>query len=115
MTMTARPISLAEDRSVRVPPGYRVVGGYVPVFQVVHACRAMMAAGDVEAALRRALQLGDDQEHPAPFGEWVETDCGCRRFMILDGRHQHLSAIMRGKEELYVEWLELLPQVGATR
>lgn len=32
-----------QDRSISVAPGHRVVTGYVPIEQIIMACRARMA------------------------------------------------------------------------
>ncbi|MFC3632214.1 hypothetical protein ACFOM8_22710 [Paracoccus angustae] len=69
-----------QDRSISVPPGHRVVTGYVPIDQITIACRARMAVGDVEAAYRRQLALGDHQAFPCPNGTWKGE-----RFSIHDG------------------------------
>ena len=90
-----------QDRSISVPPGHRVVTGYVPIEDVKMACRARMAVGDVESAYRRQLALGDHQAFPPPNGVW-EGD----RFVLRDGRHAFLSALMLGFTHLLVAWLE---------
>ena len=74
------------------------------------ACRARMAVGDVEAAYRKQLALGDHQAFPCPNGRWDGE-----RFAILDGRHAFISALMLGMTHLLVAWTEGpsdAPQVG---
>ncbi|WP_018261343.1 hypothetical protein [Methylobacterium sp. WSM2598] len=95
------PILFAEDRSLAVPPGRRVVTGYVHVDQIVLGCRARMAIGDVDRAYQRRLQLGDHQPWPCPRGEWVGE-----RFQVIDGRHDCVAALMLGLEHILVAWPE---------
>lgn len=95
-----RPITLAEDRSIAVPPGHVIVTGYVPVENVVLACRERMAIGDVNVAYQRRLQLGANQPWPCPRGHWQGE-----RFCIVDGRHEYVAALMLGHSHVLVAWL----------
>ncbi len=95
------PIVHAEDRSLSVPPGQRVVTGYVHVDDLMLGCRARMAVGDVDRAYQRRLQLGDHQPWPCPRGEWRGD-----RFVVLDGRHDVVAATMLGQEHVLVAWPE---------
>lgn len=90
-----------QDRSISVPPGHRVVTGYVHIDQIRMGCRARMAVGDVEAAYRKQLALGDHQAFPCPNGRW-DGD----RFTIHDGRHGYVAALMNGMTYLLVAWTE---------
>lgn len=90
-----------QDRSISVPPGHRVVTGYVHIDQIKIACRSRMAVGDVETAYRRQLALGDHQAFPCPNGRW-DGD----RFAIHDGRHAYVAALMIGITHLLVAWTE---------
>lgn len=102
MTSAATPIvSTAEDRSISVPPGATVRTGYAPIFQCTIACRERMAIGDVDRAYQRRLQLGDRQPWPPPRGRW-DGD----RFVIEDGRHDWVAAVMLGCSHLFVAWVE---------
>lgn len=107
MTVLAMPqaVAVAEDRSIRVPAGATVRTGYVPVEDVVLTCRDRMAVGDVEAAYRRMLQLGADSAWPPPVGTWREDE----RFLLTDGRHEYLAALLLGRTHLLVAWLEAAP------
>ena len=96
-----RHVAIPEDRTIAVEPGYRVLTGYVPIHHVRLACRDRMAVGDVEAAYRRQLCLGARQAFPPPFGYW-----GGEWFVILDGRHAYVSAVMHGFDHLLVAWLD---------
>lgn len=95
------PISVPEDRSMRVPPGHVVRTGYVPVAVVRLACSERMAVGDVEAAYRRRLSIAPAQPWPPPVGTWERE-----RFVIADGRHDFVAALMLGFETVLVAWLE---------
>lgn len=105
--MSTRPVDVAEDRTLRVGPGQLVRTGYVPAHRIRLACRARMAVGDVESAYRRRLQLGDSQPWPPPVGRWEEDpEDGRRQFVITDGRHEYVAALMLGHRSILVAWLE---------
>lgn len=93
---------MVDDRSKVVPPGHVIKSGYVNVFKVRLACRERMAVGDVDKAFQKLLQSQPNQPHPAPLGYW-DNDV----FVIEDGRHQYVAALMLGYEFLFVEWLEM--------
>ena len=94
------PVATPADRSLSIAPGQIVQTGYVETHRVRLGCRDRMAVGDVEAAYRRQLALGDHQAWPCPVGEWEgET------FVIHDGRHAFLSALMLGFTHLLVAWV----------
>jgi hypothetical protein len=95
------PIRVAEDRSLAVPPGQRVVTGYVHVDEIRLACRARMAIGDVDRAYQKRLQLGPNQPWPCPRGYWDGV-----RFVLLDGRHDFVAALMLGQTHILVAWPE---------
>ena len=99
------PIHLAEDRSLAVPPGRLIRTGYVAVEQIKLGCRARMAVGDVDRAYQRRLQLGDHQPWPCPRGEW-EGDPAApgARFVVHDGRHDVVAALMLGQDYVLVAW-----------
>lgn len=90
-----------QDRSISVAPGYRVVTGYVPIEQITMANRTRMAVGDIDIAYRKQLALGDHQAFPCPNGRWDGE-----RFIIHDGRHCYISALMLGMTHLLVAWVE---------
>jgi hypothetical protein len=94
------PVTLAEDRSIAVPPGSVIRTGYVPLHRVRLACRDRMAVGDVDRAYQRQLQLGERQRWPCPRGHWDGEV-----FVIMDGRHQYVAALMLGLAELLVAWV----------
>lgn len=95
------PLALATDRALRVPAAHVVRTGYVDVFQVRLANRAGMAVGDVDRAYQKRLQCGPDQPFPCPNGRWEGE-----RFVLLDGRHEWVAAVMLGHPRLLVAWVE---------
>lgn len=97
-------VCVAEDRSISVPAGKRVIADYVPIDQVMLGCRDRMAIGDVDIAYRRRLQLGwkQAQPWPPPRGHWLGD-----RFVIDDGRHEFVAALMLGQEYLLCAWIEV--------
>jgi hypothetical protein len=99
------PAAYAPDRTFVVPRGARVLTDYIRLDRVRLACRDRMAVGDVETAYRRLLAVGArGQQFPCPHGEWDgET------FVIQDGRHEYVAALMLGFEALLVAWVELAP------
>lgn len=84
-----------------VPPGRVIRTGYVRVEDVKLACRERMAVGDVDRAYQRRLQLGDHQPWPCPRGHWEGS-----RFVIIDGRHEFVAALMLGVEQILVAWAD---------
>lgn len=93
-------IVIVEDRSFSVPQGKIIITGYVEIHKIRLACKDRMAIGDVDRAFQRRLQLGSNQPWPPPIGYW-ENDT----FVIVDGRHCHIAAIMLGLEYIFVAWI----------
>jgi hypothetical protein len=90
-----------------VPLGHTVATGYVAIHDVV--CHAtfghQLSPAEVERAYRRQLELGDAQPWPPPTGYWREDG----RFVLTDGRHRYVAALMLGVAFLFVAWLEQPP------
>jgi hypothetical protein len=86
-----------------VPPGHTVATGYVPIHDVV--CHAtfghQLSPAEVERSYRRQLELEDAQSWPPPTGHWSGG-----RFVLTDGRHRYVAALMLGVEFLFVAWLQ---------
>lgn len=93
------PVSIAEDRSISIPPGAVVFTGYVRIDRISLACRERMAVGDVDRACQRRLQLAPRQPFPPPRGYWDG-----QQFVIVDGRHEYVAALMLGFERILVAW-----------
>jgi hypothetical protein len=89
------------DRSLAVRPGQIVKTGYVDVFKCRLACRERMAVGDVAGAYQKLLQLGENSAWPCPNGHWDG-----QQFVIHDGRHEYVAAVMLGRTHLFVAWLD---------
>lgn len=99
--MNTDAASFAVDRSLRVPAGKRIVSGYVSVWKCQLANRARMSVGDVAGAWQKLLQLGEDSLHPCPNGHWEGDE-----FVIHDGRHEYVAAVMHGRTDILVAWVE---------
>jgi hypothetical protein len=93
--------SFAVDRSLLVQPGQVVKTGYVDVWRCQLANRAPMAVGDVAGAHNKLLQLGEASLFPPPNGHWEGEE-----FVIHDGRHEYVAAVMLGRAQLLVAWVE---------
>lgn len=93
-------LSIAEDRSMFVPSGATVKTAYVAVEAIVLACKDRMAIGDVERAMQRLMSAAPGQPWPCPVGEWRGD-----RFVISDGRHAAVAALMLGHTHLLVAWI----------
>jgi hypothetical protein len=98
---TPRPLFLADDRSIAVPPGWLPVTGYVPIHKIKMVCRERMAIGDLDRAYQKRLQAGENQPWPCPTGKWDDET-----FLLHDGRHEYIASLMIGYEYLLVTWLE---------
>lgn len=100
------PVLVAEDRTIRVPKGQVVRTGYASADRVRLACTDRMAIGDVERAYRRRIQLDGDQPWPPPTGYWLSDVDGAMTFVLEDGRHEFVAALMLGYREILVAWVE---------
>lgn len=94
------PVTFAVDRTMVIPSGSIVKTQYVSIDQIKLSCRARMAVGDVDTAYRKRLGLGNAQPWPCPVGHWSGD-----RFVITDGRHEYVAALMLGVENLLVAWV----------
>src|SRR5947209_4040819 len=99
--MQDRPVIMAEDKSLAIPPGKIVKTDNVPVWKVRLACKDRMSVGDVKGAYEKLLQNQPNQLWPCPRGHW-EDDI----FVIVDGRHQFIATLMFGYETILVAWVE---------
>ena len=96
-------MTFTPDRSFLVPPGMTVRTGYVALDRIKLACRERMAVGDVDRAYQKLLQAGPSQPFPCPNGRWEGST-----FVIVDGRHAYVGALMLGWDALLVAWTEEL-------
>ncbi|MGN7869356.1 hypothetical protein [Paracoccus sp. 22332] len=93
-------LKIAEDRGLAVPAGHRVHSDYVPIDRVRLACRDRMAVGDVERAMQRRMAAAPGQPWPCPIGHWDGV-----QFVIVDGRHEYVAALMLGCSHVLVAWI----------
>jgi hypothetical protein len=108
--MIPEPAYVAPDRTFLVPEGAVAKTGYVAMELIDRGCLDRMAVGDVDAAYRRLLQVAPAQPFPPPYGYWQRP-----RFVLMDGRHTYVAALMLGWTHMLVAWLErdLPPGNGA--
>jgi hypothetical protein len=98
----ARDATLLEWAGVRVAAGHVVETRYVPVEDVViHAQQHPLSPPAVERAYCRQLELGDGQAWPPLTGYWRDDG----KFVLTDGRHRFVAALMLGMEYVLVAWL----------
>ena len=94
-------VSTQEDRSLAVRPGQLVRTAWINIDEARLGCRVTMSPEAVEKKFRRLLCLGDCAPWPPIVGHW---EAG--RFVVCDGRHDYLAALMIGRARLFVCWLE---------
>lgn len=97
-----------EHQAFHVPPGWVEVQGYIPAHWIRLGNADRMAVGDIgrkydelmgERHWRPGYQLS-----PPPKGFWeVEVD-GRVNFVVADGRHRTITAILMGDRRLLVRW-----------
>lgn len=94
-------VKVAEDRSLSVRPDQVVKTAWIDIDLCRLGCRVLMSPEAVEAKFRRFLNLGANSAWPPVVGHW-DGD----RFVVADGRHEYLAALMIGRDKLFVCWLE---------
>jgi hypothetical protein len=94
-------VMVAEDRSMCVQPDQIVRTAWIDVDLCKLGCRVPMSPEAVEKKFRRLLNLGDAAPWPPVVGHWEGE-----RFLVDDGRHDYLAALMLGRERLFVCWLD---------
>lgn len=90
----------AQDRSMSVQPGQHIQTAWIDINQAVLGSRVRIAVGDVDAAFRKLLCLGDNAPWPCIVGHWSGG-----RFVVCDGRHEYIASLMLGRTRLFVAWL----------
>lgn len=100
-----RPVTTAIDRSILVPQGKVVKTEWISIWDCKLACRDRMAVGDVGVAYQRLLQQDGNAAWPLPVGYWDGETRG-ERFVICDGRHEYIAALMLGHSEILVAWVD---------
>lgn len=94
---------IMQDREIWVQPHEVIRSAWIDIDLVVLGCRDPMAGGDIERAMNKLLQQGQCQSWPPPRGWWREDG----RFVLMDGRHEYLASLARGRETLFVAWRSL--------
>ena len=86
-----------------VRPDQTISTAWIDIDLCVLGCRVPMAPEAVAVAekWRRLLCLGDCAPYPTVIGHWR----GDGRFVVCDGRHEFMAALMRGRERMFVSWL----------
>jgi hypothetical protein len=97
-----QPLTIGEDRGMIVPAGRCVVTEYVSIWTCMLASRDRMSPADVEKAMQRRMAAAPGQPWPCPVGKWQAG-----RFVIYDGRHEYLAAVMLGVEHILVAHIEI--------
>ena len=98
-------VMVPEDRSMCVQPNQVVRTAWVDIDLCRLSFRAPMSPESVERKYRRLLNLGDCAPWPPIVGHWEDG-----RFVVCDGRHDYVAALMIGRDKLFVCWLEAAPQ-----
>jgi hypothetical protein len=94
-------VRIAEERSLSVRPDQIVKTEWIDINSCILGCRIMMSPEAVIEKFRRFLNVGDNSPWPPVVGHWQGA-----RFVVMDGRHEYLAALMIGREKLFVCWLE---------
>jgi hypothetical protein len=85
-------VMVAEDRSMCVQPHQVVRTGWVDIDLRGLSFRHPMSPEAVEKKYRRLLNLGECAPWPPVVGHWEGG-----RFVVCDGRHDYLAALMIGR------------------
>lgn len=100
-TIGAPAAWVAEDRTLRVEPGQVVESAWIDIAQCVLANRARMSLEAVEAKYRRLLCQGEAAVWPPITGYWQADG----RFLVCDGRHEYVAALIAGRAAVLVAWI----------
>ena len=94
-------VLVAEDRSMCVQADQTVRTAWIDIDLCKLGSRVPMSPEAVEKKFRRLLNLGGAAPWPPIVGHWEGG-----RFLVDDGRHDYLAALMLGRERLFVCWLD---------
>jgi hypothetical protein len=89
-----------EDRSMCVQPGEGVTADWIDIDCCRLGSRVQMSPEAVEKKFRKLLQQDQAGSWPPIVGHWNGA-----RFVVDDGRHEYLAALMIGRARLFVCWL----------
>jgi hypothetical protein len=101
MRINAMSVIVAEDRTMCVQPHQLVRTAWVDIDLCRLGFRVPMSPEAVEKKFRRLLNIGECAPWPPVVGHWEGG-----RFVVDDGRHDYLAALMLGRDKLFVCWLE---------
>jgi hypothetical protein len=91
---------MVEDRSFVVQPGQQVAVEWIGIDLCVLGSRLPLTPEAVEKKWRKLLQQDEAASWPPLVGHWSGP-----RFVIDDGRHEFVAALMRGRVRVLVCWL----------
>ncbi len=94
-------VMVAEDRSMCVQPHQVVRTAWIDIDVCRLGFRSVMSPEAVEKKFRRLLNIGEAAPWPPIVGHWESG-----HFLVDDGRHDYLAALMLGRQKLFVCWLE---------
>jgi hypothetical protein len=94
-------VMVAEDHSMCVQPHQVVRTAWVDTDLCKLGFRLPMSPEAVEKKFRKLLNIGDCSPWPPIVGHWEGE-----RFIVDDGRHDYLAALMMGRDKLFVCWLD---------
>lgn len=97
-----------EHQAFHVPPDWVEVSGYVPAHWIRIDNTARMAVGDIDqkyqALMGERHWRPGFQLSPPPKGYWEVEEDGRLVFVLSDGRHRTITAILMGDRKLLVRW-----------
>ena len=96
-------VLVAEDRSMCVQPSQVVQTAGADIDLCKLGYRVPMSSEAVEKKFRRLLNL-KCAPWPPIVGHWEGG-----RFLVDDGRHDYLAALMLGRDKVFVCWLHDVP------
>ena len=106
-------LEVIEDRSMRVQPHEIVCVEWVDIDRCVLGSRVRMNPEAVERKFRKLLQQGEAASWPPIVGHWSGgSDADRARFVVDDGRHELLAALMIGRAQVLVAWIEKRPGIA---
>lgn len=95
-------VRIAEDRSMCVNRDQAVATAWIDIDLARLGSRVRMAPEAVKESARRLVNIGPDHAAWPPIvGSWGKDG----RFIVWDGRHEYLAALMLGRERLFVGWI----------
>lgn len=103
-------VRVVEDRSLCIQPDQVVKSDWIDIDCCKLGLHSRMTPEAVEKKWRRLLQQGEAACWPPVVGHWEGE-----RFVVCDGRHEYIAALMLGRTRTYVAWLEKREEYGQLR